>query len=86
MRVKHITPKIKFDKNRQKISEFLNIEYDDIGVHEAPGTYIINIENNKEAQEAYKSRNPFGNSDRPNSFDFSKDILVRWQDNKLQAM
>jgi len=86
MRVKHILPKVEIDSDREKISEFLNVDYNDIRIHEAPNTYIINIKDNQEAQEAYKLRNPFGNGVRPNTFDFSKDILVRWQDDKLQAM
>jgi len=86
MRVKDITPKTTIDSDRENIAKFLNIDYNDIIPHEAPQTYIVNIADNLEAQEAYKSRNPFGNGRIPNTWNFKDDILVRWQENKLQAM
>jgi len=86
MRVKHITKKVEIDTDREKIANFLNMDYNDVRVHEAPNTYIVDISENEKAQSAYKARNPFGNGSRPNSFDFNQEILVRWDSDKLQAM
>ncbi len=86
MRVKDITPITQPDSDRQNIAKFLCIDYNDITPHEAPNTYTVNIAENVDAQKAYKTRNPFGNGRIPNSWNFADDILVRWQENKLQAM
>ena len=86
MRVKDIAPKTKIDPDREKIAEFLDMGYDDVKPHEAPGTYIVDLSNNLNGQNAYKIRNPFGNGKIPYTFDFSQEILVRWQEDKLQAM
>ena len=83
---KNLTSIAKIDTDREHIAEFMNIPYDEVLVHSAPKTYIVNIENNLDAQKAYKQRNPFGNGHRPNTFDFTQDILVRWNEDKLQAM
>ena len=85
MRVKALST-IKYDNDRKAIADFLSLNYDDIIPHESPTTFIVDIKNNKVAQDAYKERNPFGNGHLPKTFNFDEPILVRWQENKLQAM
>ena len=86
LRVKDVTAVKAQDTDRESIAEFLCIDYNDITPHESPTTYIVNLSDNVEGQRAYKTRNPFGNGNKPNSWNFADDILVRWQENKLQAM
>jgi len=72
--------------DEKSIIDFMQLSRGEIRISNVPDTFIILINNNKFAQEKYKERNPYGNGRIPKSYNFDDEILVRWQENKLQAM
>ena len=82
MRKKHIT-KETIDEIRQKIADFLKLDYSEVIPTDVPECYVINISNNKEAQEIFKKSYPYGNTSIPKHFDFSNDMQVQWTGTKV---
>ena len=77
--MKIIRKKPKIDETMEKIKNYFHLKDGEIRP-ELLDVYSIDIKNNEEAQKIYKQRNPFGNTDRPGFYDFTKEILVRWDD------
>jgi len=85
MRKRDLIKKQKHNKDMNNIKDFMNLSNDEISEHEIPGGYIVDLSSNIEAQKIFKSINPYGNTDIPKHYDFSKEILLTWDDSKQAA-
>jgi len=75
----------KKDEAKTFIATFLNIEESKVTQIDTE-VYQVDIKDNKDAQKKYKERNPFGNTNIPKYYDFSKPIEVRWDGEKVQVL
>lgn len=82
MRKKHITPTI-VDEKRQAVADFLGLDYANVIPNGYVDCYTINITDNKEAQDIFKKSYPYGNTNIPNKYDFSKPIDIHWNGSKV---
>ena len=84
MRVKHLNMNT-FDETRKSIADFFGLTYEEVHPHQVAGGYAIYINENKNAQEVYKTINPYGNSSRPGLYDFTQENLISWDPDKQTA-
>lgn len=74
------------DNDMAKIADHFGVDISKLRKYIAPETYIIDLNGDLAAQAIYKELVPFGNTGRPGNYDFSKEILVRWNGTKVTAV
>lgn len=84
-RVKGLNGEPVIDEGKAIVIEYFGLNANEVSVHEAPNTYILDLRNNIDAQEKYKVVMPWGNTGTPKKYDFTKSILVFWNGTKIQA-
>ena len=72
--------------SRQRIADFFGLELNAVSVQLQQDTFIINIKDNKEAQEQFKTICAFGNGSRPGHYNFKDNIIVWWNGTKVQPV
>lgn len=84
LRVKDL-PKAHIEGHKE-VADFFGMQITEVSNEIQPNTFSINISNNLDAQEKFKTINPYGNGRRPGSYDFSQKILVMWTGSKVQPV
>lgn len=74
---------IKIDEGKLAVAEFFGLTEKDVLAHEAPNTYIVDISENTDAQEQFKTIMPYGNAG-PKRYKFDKAMLFFWDGTKVK--
>jgi hypothetical protein len=85
--MKILQKKKRTDENKENIMNYFSLNENEIK-HSMLDVYSVDFSNNEKAQDKYKERNPFGNGKIPGMYDFTKEIMIRWDDfeNKPQIL
>lgn len=77
-------PQAEVQDGRAELAKFFGLDESLVVPQPQPETFSIIIGTNKVAQEQYKTVNKYGNVGVPGGYDFTREILVRW-DGKAKA-
>ena len=72
--------------HRVIIATFFDIDVDEVTVEPQPDAFSIYIEGNVYAIKKYKEINPWGNTVKPQVFNFNQRLLVMWNGKKIQPL
>jgi len=71
---------------RQVVADYFKLLLTEVTVEPQPDAFSVDLRGNDYAKEQYKKCNPFGNTSKPNIFDFTDRIYVRCDGSKVYAL